>query len=67
MSERGGWGLQAVVPAVFPALSLLAVAVSLLAAAAPARAAELDEVLRRGELVWAADQEGGGPHVFADP
>jgi polar amino acid transport system substrate-binding protein len=27
-------------------------------------AAELDEVRRRGELVWAADQEGGGPHVF---
>jgi polar amino acid transport system substrate-binding protein len=30
-------------------------------------AAELDEVLARGELVWAADQEGGGPHVFVDP
>jgi polar amino acid transport system substrate-binding protein len=30
-------------------------------------AAELDEVRRRGELVWAADQEGGGPHVFPDP
>jgi len=30
-------------------------------------AAELDEVVRRGELVWAADQEGGGPHVFPDP
>lgn len=28
--------------------------------------AELDEVRRRGELVWAADQEGGGPHVFPD-
>jgi polar amino acid transport system substrate-binding protein len=32
-----------------------------------ARAAELDEVVRRGELVWAADEEGGGPHVFPDP
>jgi polar amino acid transport system substrate-binding protein len=31
------------------------------------RAAELDEVRRRGELVWAADQEGGGPHVYPDP
>jgi polar amino acid transport system substrate-binding protein len=30
-------------------------------------AADLDEVVRRGELVWAADQEGGGPHVFPDP
>ena len=36
-------------------------------ASASARAAELDEVVRRGELVWAADQEGGGPHVFPDP
>ena len=32
-----------------------------------AQAAELDEVIARGELVWAADQEGGGPHVFLDP
>jgi len=34
---------------------------------APVPAADLDEIRRRGELVWAADQEGGGPHVFADP
>jgi polar amino acid transport system substrate-binding protein len=32
-----------------------------------ARAAELEAVMARGELVWAADQEGGGPHVFPDP
>lgn len=32
-----------------------------------ARAAELDAVVARGELIWAADQEGGGPHVFPDP
>ena len=32
-----------------------------------AAGAELDDVQRRGELVWAADQEGGGPHVFPDP
>jgi polar amino acid transport system substrate-binding protein len=37
------------------------------AVASTATAAELDEVRRRGELVWAADQEGGGPHVFPDP
>jgi polar amino acid transport system substrate-binding protein len=30
-------------------------------------AADLDAVLSRGELIWAADQEGGGPHVFPDP
>ena len=30
-------------------------------------AADLDKVVSRGELVWAADQEGGGPHVFPDP
>ena len=32
-----------------------------------AAAADLDEVVARGELIWAADQEGGGPHVFPDP
>jgi polar amino acid transport system substrate-binding protein len=41
--------------------------VAVVALALPARAAELDEVIARGELVWAADQEGGGPHVFLDP
>ncbi len=40
---------------------------AVLAGAGLAGAAELDEVRRRGELVWAADQEGGGPHVFPDP
>ena len=35
--------------------------------AAIAGATELDVVMARGELVWAADQEGGGPHVFPDP
>ena len=30
-------------------------------------AAELDDVRARGELVWGADQEGGGPHVYVDP
>ena len=34
---------------------------------AAGRAADLEEVRRRGELIWAADQEGGGPHVFPDP
>jgi len=31
------------------------------------QAADLEEIVARGELVWAADQEGGGPHVFLDP
>ena len=51
-----------------PARRILARA--LLGAAAllpPAHAADLDAVRARGSLVWAADQEGGGPHVYADP
>ena len=40
---------------------------AVIALSSVAMAAELDEVRRRGELVWAADQEGGGPHVFPDP
>ncbi|MEN9664583.1 MAG: Inner rane amino-acid transporter permease protein YecS, partial [Planctomycetota bacterium] len=35
--------------------------------AAAAAAAELDDIRARGELVWGADQEGGGPHVYIDP
>ncbi len=45
----------------------LAWAMLVAGAAVPAVAAELDQVVARGELVWAADQEGGGPHVFPDP
>lgn len=33
----------------------------------PARADRLDEIRARGELIWGADQEGGGPFVFPDP
>ena len=48
---------------------LLAVALLLAGAVAAGSvaAAELEEVVARGELIWAADQEGGGPHVFLDP
>lgn len=28
---------------------------------------ELDDIRARGELVWGADQEGGGPYVYPDP
>ncbi len=31
------------------------------------RADALDDVRRRGVLVWGADQEGGGPFVYPDP
>ncbi|HZZ28922.1 MAG TPA: ABC transporter permease subunit [Pirellulales bacterium] len=27
----------------------------------------LDEIHRRGTLIWGADQEGGGPYIFPDP
>jgi len=50
------------IPCVWPCL---VAALTLSAVLAPA--AELDAVVARGELVWAADQEGGGPHVFPDP
>ena len=50
-------------------LFLRAISTSMLVAGliSTTAAADLDEVLARGELVWAADQEGGGPHVFPDP
>ena len=47
--------------------SILVVVAGLAVVAARMPAAELDAVRARGELVWAADQEGGGPHVFPDP
>jgi len=50
---------------VMPLALVLAVGASVVAA--PLAAAELGEVEARGTLVWAADQEGGGPHVFPDP
>ena len=47
--------------------SILVVAlVSLAIGAVRGVAADLDTIRTRGELVWAADQEGGGPHVFPD-
>jgi polar amino acid transport system substrate-binding protein len=37
-----------------------------LAAPRPAAADALDDVQRRGALIWGGDQEGGGPYVFPD-
>ena len=51
-------------------ISAAAMLLVVAAAMAPGRglgAAELADVIARGELVWAADQEGGGPHVYVDP
>lgn len=45
----------------------LAAMLGIVVAAASLSAADLDEIIQRGELIWAADQEGGGPHVFPDP
>lgn len=51
-------------PALRPPIRVaLATAVGLLFAAS-ARADVLADVRTRGELVWCADQEGGGPYVF---
>jgi polar amino acid transport system substrate-binding protein len=32
-----------------------------------ARADTLDDIQRRGTLIWGADAEGGGPYVYPDP
>jgi polar amino acid transport system substrate-binding protein len=34
---------------------------------APARADTLDDIRKRGEIRWGADQSGGGPYVYPDP
>jgi len=47
--------------------TIVAVACVVAATVSWAGAAELEEIHSRGELIWAADQEGGGPHVFPDP
>lgn len=36
-------------------------------ATSTARGDALDEIRRRGSLVWGADQEGGAPYVYPDP
>jgi len=47
---------------------LLALSIPLgLMCSAATRADQLDDIRRRGTLVWGADQEGGGPFVFPDP
>lgn len=37
------------------------------AVSAVARADTLDDIRARGELIWGADREGGGPYVYPDP
>ncbi len=31
-----------------------------------AQADRLDELIKRGTLIWGADEEGGGPYAFTD-
>jgi polar amino acid transport system substrate-binding protein len=44
-------------------VSIVALAV-VLSGAPRALADTWDAILQRGEIVWGADAEGGGPHVF---
>lgn len=50
---RTPWGLAALLFALFALLG-----------ARPARANDLEEIQKRGTLMWGADQEGGGPYVY---
>src|SRR5688572_3020449 len=34
---------------------------------AVSQADTLDDIRSRGELIWGADREGGGPYVYPDP
>lgn len=47
--------------------ALAAAAVALAGAARPAAAGALDQVRRRGELRWGADEQGGEPYAYEDP
>ncbi|HUN80239.1 MAG TPA: ABC transporter substrate-binding protein/permease [Phycisphaerae bacterium] len=46
---------------------LLITSASVLACSTAARADTLANIRQRGELVWGADQEGGGPYAYPDP
>src|ERR1700733_10488716 len=48
-------------------LCLYAVALLPLILSNPAAADGLDQIHRRGTLIWGGDQEGGGPYIFPDP
>lgn len=62
MRQPDGWWVSLIGRAVTGAVGVVAALAS-----SGGRAGELGDVLARGELVWAADQEGGGPHVYPDP
>lgn len=48
--------------------SILLALLSVAAICSPDAAADtLDAIQKRGELVWGADSEGGGPYIFSDP
>jgi len=46
---------------------LFAIGVMVLLSGSLAWADQLDEIKKRGELIWGADEEGGAPYVFRDP
>ncbi len=48
-------------------ISLIAAGLLALLCARTVRADALEEIHRRGTLVWGGDQEGGAPFVFPDP
>jgi polar amino acid transport system substrate-binding protein len=48
-------------------VGLVATCLLALLSAKVASADTLDEIQRRGTLIWGADQEGGGPYVYPDP
>ncbi|RIK68556.1 MAG: polar amino acid ABC transporter permease [Planctomycetota bacterium] len=50
-----------------PRLVTAGVVALALTCASEVRADALDGIRARGELVWGADQEGGGPFVYPDP
>lgn len=43
------------------------VLIAIFSTVARAQGDGLDAIQSRGTLIWGADQEGGGPHVFLDP
>lgn len=54
-------------PARATSLIILAALAPISFSAQNAAADALADIQSRGELIWGADQEGGGPYVFADP
>ncbi len=50
-----------------PALALLIAFVCLISVPAATLGDDLESIRSKGELIWGADQEGGGPFIFPSP